>query len=679
MTLDDCLEQLAKACADHLTLREFTKFWNRATATHHDTVAGASPDVYRQRTEQIRFLHKSGGLSKFIQAWIDGIDKPDPELRDAVARYEGYISIDVSRWGNAAGDEAKKQAILAELDAFMQSDDLLKVLQVDFPRVCCIAGTAKLQNGGLPAPKPVGGTGFLVGPDTVLTNWHVIAPLLDDVGSQRPGSESEFAVYFDHKQKQKIDDHTKDWPETVRVAPASDWFVTGSPQSNGAATLDQTLDYALVRLASPIGKAARNRMFGPPRGWIKLPSAAEFEDPKRDARLICPQHPDRSGRVVDFGRAIAKYQAAHTRLAYALSSTNGSSGSPALSTKGQLVALHEADGAGAGAGDPKPAEHNRGILASAFADLARQHLPDVDAEPSAVTGLWAVRRRNVTHPLVGRGKLLKWIDDQIGADPTDPPIYVARGDPKTGKSFSVDILRVRLERTADTVLAFASTAEVAGTQSSTDRVDMLVLPERPDLLLAEVAKALRLDASTIPPAPPETLVLATDLGGGVVNDLKPNDWASKSLTKWLEEEMRKTNPEPGRRLWVSLDIPPNTPFGPAMQSFLKSWTLPVADDHPFARFRWLFIDYEPTFIDPGEKIVDVLIPVQQITAEDVKAFVANAYMAAGRGQPTDEFLNESARFLKVTKKFAPPVAFWEAVVSLLSESMEEYFTSGRPP
>lgn len=679
MTLDECLEQLAKACAEHLTLREFTKFWSRATTTHHDTVGASSANVHAQRSAQIRHLHTSGELSKFIQAWVDGIDDPDPELYAAVGRYKGYISLDVSRWGNAPADQAKKQAILAELDAFMQTDDLLKVLRVDFPRVCCITGTAMPLQDGLPVRKPVGGTGFLVGPNTVLTNWHVIAPLLDDAGNQRPGSDAEFAIYFDHERKERITDHTQEVDGTVRVAPANDWFVTGSPKSNGAAQLDLTLDYALVKLATPIGRAARNRMFGPPRGWLSIPPAAAIGLPAKDTRLICPQHPDRFGRVVDFGRAISRYEAAGSRLAYALSSTNGSSGSPVLSTSGQLVALHEADGAGAGPNDPPPDEHNRGVLLAAFADSARQHLTDVDAQPSAVTGLWAVRRRNALLPLVGRGKFLKWIDDQTSPQPAHPPVYVARGDGKTGKSFSIDILRTRLETTADTVLAFAPTGEVTGALSSTARADMLVLPERPDFLLVEVAKALGLDEATIaaiPPPPPDTLVRPTDLGGGVVNDLKPNDWASKNLTKWLEDAMRGKSLSAARRLWVSLEIPPNTPFGPAMQSFLKSWTQRVADDHPFARFRWLFIDYEPVFIDPGKKIVDDLIPSQQITVEDIKTCIGNAYVAAGRGQPADDFLDASADFLPLAQRFAGS-NFWEAVVLAVLPNIKRHFPAGQ--
>jgi hypothetical protein len=675
-TLEDCLKQLAKACADHFTRHEFAKFWNQTTQIHHEAVANAAASLDDQRLAQARFLHEQGWLTEFIRACIEGKSDPDPALAAAVKSYVGFVTIDMSKWDALGDDNAEKQALLTKWDAFLDADKVLTLFQVGFPRVCCITGTAKRMKHALLDPTTVGGTGCLVGPDMVLTNWHVIEPLLDDNGEARKDSETEFAIFFDHHDKQAITDHAKDVAGTVRVLPHKDWFVAGSRKLDALVDHEQMLDYALIRLATPVGSAARNRLLGEPRGWIRIPPASEFEEPRADEGVICPQHPGLLGRVFDFGRTIAKYKQASTRLAYSLNTTHGTSGAPVLSKFGELVALHEADGNGAGPGDPPPKLHNRGILLSAFADAARQHLSDADARPAVVTGVWAVRTSDdARHPLVGRARFLKWIDDQVQRVPGSKPVYVARGGEDTGKSFSIDILRTRLQAIADTVvLAFAPTGKVDGAQPMKGRPDTLLLPERPDALLAEVAKALGLDPSTIPPPPPEPQTIATDLAAGTVEDLKPNDWASKSLTKWLSTAMQSA-PDRLRLLWVVLEIPPNTPFGPAMQSFLKSWTQPVPDNHPFTKFRWLFIDYEPTFIEPERKDVDDLAPTRQITADDAKAFIVNAYLAAGRGDPPDTLVKETLDFFPAILDL-PEKYFWQFLASGLKSKRDRYFSSG---
>lgn len=663
MSLDQRLASLANACAHHLSAYEFGKYWQLATKTHEETVGDPSDKLDQKRLAQIKFLYDKGELSGFIRAWTDSTVAPHPDVSNAITQYNAFISIDLSNWDH---DEATKEAIHNERDAFLHENDMYELFRFCFPRVCCIAGRAQRVTNGLPNPVGFGGTGFLVGPDLILTNYHVIEALLGDNSQARPNSHTEFAVFFDHIRKEYIRDHTKDVEGTVRVVPAKEWLVASSPKANGMADMEQTLDYALIRLAIPVGLAARNNLLGEARGWIKIPSAAKLDDPKKDARLVCPQHPGQLGRLFDFGRAIAKYKAASSRLAYSLNTSKGTSGSPLLSEKGDLIALHEADGKGAGPNDQLPSQHNRGILASTFADEVRRHLSKADTPAPVVTGLWAVRTRDdPSHPLIGRTTFLDWIKDQIGTDPKQPPVYVARGGTKTGKSFSIDILRTRLEATRDIVLPFAPVGDIAGQGNAPDRSGLLVFPgERPDALLAEVAKALGLNAAAIPRAPPELQMRPPEAGGGAITNLKLNEWASNDLTRWLHDEIEskpKLSGNSDRRLWIVLDIPPQTPFGPKMQSFLKSWINAAWMDRLFALFRWVFIDYDPAFVPPSRKVADDL--VRRITEKEMEIFVGNAYRAVGWKDPGDRDLigfKAALAFLDAWPEEDPQ--FWEVAV-----------------
>ena len=94
------------------------------------------------------------------------------------------------------------------------------------------------------------GTGFLVGPDLVLTNHHVVRDMID--GASPTGIE----CVFDYRvTPQGTVDHG------IRYPLADDWLVTSSPMSAVDEQADPAglpgeneLDYALIRLAGEPGR-----------------------------------------------------------------------------------------------------------------------------------------------------------------------------------------------------------------------------------------------------------------------------------------------------------------------------------------------------------------------------------------------------------------------------------------
>lgn len=210
-------------------------------------------------------------------------------------------------------------------------------------------------------PLPGGtcyGTGFLVGPSEVLTNYHVVEPILK--GKATPASVS---AQFDYKV---VGTKTLDGT-TLKLA--NDWLVDSSEYSPGdeekTPATDPTteqLDYALLRLATaagedPIGPTSDES--AETRGWIPLTSGAGA-DPQVDSPVLIVQHP--KGAPLSLAmemNGVLSINANGTRVRYRTNTEGGSSGSPVFDMNWQLIALHHV-------GDPdfskfhKP-EYNQGI------------------------------------------------------------------------------------------------------------------------------------------------------------------------------------------------------------------------------------------------------------------------------------------------------------------------------
>ena len=188
------------------------------------------------------------------------------------------------------------------------------------------------------AAKPVG-TGFLVGPDLLLTCYHVVEDLIQ--GSELP---EDFVARFDFKKTRSL----------VVANPgrefhlATDWIVDWTPYNPAEAAGDENalpapdeMDYALLRLdgspgSQPVSeKAAAER----PRGWVP------FNDRPYDfppgSPLFIVQHP--SGAPLKLAldtQAVIGLNGNGTRVRYRTNTQPGSSGSPCFNSQWELVALH---------------------------------------------------------------------------------------------------------------------------------------------------------------------------------------------------------------------------------------------------------------------------------------------------------------------------------------------------
>jgi hypothetical protein len=185
------------------------------------------------------------------------------------------------------------------------------------------------------------GTGFLVGTDVVMTNYHVMEDVIK--GTIPPDNVT---LRFDFKRL--ANDATG--KGTVHRL-ARDWRIHDSPYSavdlgdptTGLQEVDH-LDYALVRTETrvaeePIGGAANADTGAPLRGFIERPSKAH--DFKTKPALFILQHPDGEPLklALDTESVIAVNDNG-ARVRYRTATEAGSSGSPCFDADWNLVALH---------------------------------------------------------------------------------------------------------------------------------------------------------------------------------------------------------------------------------------------------------------------------------------------------------------------------------------------------
>jgi V8-like Glu-specific endopeptidase len=199
------------------------------------------------------------------------------------------------------------------------------------------------------------GTGFLVGPDLVMTNYHVVADVLT---GQNPAGNVAFR--FDYRRL--ADGQTLNAGTTFKLHD-SDWRVDDSPYSLED---PDDLDYALLRLASSPGSMPVNPgdPSGQPRGWFQVPTgpvSLKAGDP-----LHIVQHPE--ARPLELAldtEAVLGVTGHGTRVRYRTNTEPGSSGSPCCDAHWNLVALHHV-------GDPsygplsKKGDWNQGVLFDAI-------------------------------------------------------------------------------------------------------------------------------------------------------------------------------------------------------------------------------------------------------------------------------------------------------------------------
>lgn len=203
-----------------------------------------------------------------------------------------------------------------------------------------LSSVCSIQTGGNSL-----GTGFLVGPDTVLTNYHVVERIIDAAGQfVQPAT-----CVFDY---QKLSDGAVKAGVPIEVKGCLDWSSYGpaevTDRFNDPMPTDEQLDYALLHLNQAVGKMQPPGMVLQSRGWIDLWDTPWDSQPPpddgaavlaRNSRVFVIQHMLGAPQVYRASQFIGE-NTLRTRMRYDLVTDVGSSGSPCLTEEYKLFALH---------------------------------------------------------------------------------------------------------------------------------------------------------------------------------------------------------------------------------------------------------------------------------------------------------------------------------------------------
>lgn len=218
------------------------------------------------------------------------------------------------------------------------------------------------------------GTGFLVGPDLVMTNYHVVEDLIEN-----KVTADQVIARFDYKTLEG--DHAEVINKgTVYKINNNTPVIAHSryhQMDKSAGNLDRQwpadhLDFAVLKLEKEAGKdlpSSMTQLAGTsarPRGWITFPKSGFSL--KTDELLIIVQHPDDLPITWSFdNRAVIGLNPNGQRVRYRANTKKGSSGSPCFNGEWKLVALHHA-------GDPSfwNPGYNQGIPIMLIADFMKR-------------------------------------------------------------------------------------------------------------------------------------------------------------------------------------------------------------------------------------------------------------------------------------------------------------------
>lgn len=252
----------------------------------------------------------------------------------ALTRFDGKFNR-ATQFPPEAADEAGVEKIITGLSTLDARSWIEAAARVE--HCVCLVGTA---SGAL-------GTGFLIAPDVVMTNYHVVESFID--GQEDP---ARLRFTFDFML---TGDGNQPGSGTVFKAGAADWLIDHSPLHPADLTAQSTpvnipleagqLDYAVIRLDRPAGDLPVGGALAPtegarPRGHLKLPQS-RYNFAQKKALLIF--HHMRGGPLqlsIDTNSYVDG-NTAGTRVFHSTNTDGGSSGSPCFDLNWNLVALHQ--------------------------------------------------------------------------------------------------------------------------------------------------------------------------------------------------------------------------------------------------------------------------------------------------------------------------------------------------
>ncbi len=333
----------------------------------------------------------------------------DAALNVLRAAQPGAGDLDTLLWPqDASGSRMVPQGWNALTAATLDMAQLLSAVNLAARRVCLVkAGVSQ-------------GTGFLIGSQTVLTNWHVMASMIDPAtGKMKPDSARNIVCNFESLSVGQ-----------GRPYPAvNDWLVDFSPLARGPvapakAGADMThlrphaLDFCALRLSGVPGRE---------RGWYDLSQTGTLDSTTDNFFVF--QHPFANPQRLAITSGVVADPTDPNFLRHMAWTDEGSSGGLCLDQQFRPVALHHA----AVKNPAGEVVFNRAVFLSAINTLAPE-LGAPDPQYDRINQL-----ADGSSVVLGRGET-QALAQEMMRNPSRPILYV-RGEPRSGRRFTALLIR----------------------------------------------------------------------------------------------------------------------------------------------------------------------------------------------------------------------------------------------
>ena len=186
--------------------------------------------------------------------------------------------------------------------------------------------------------SPVG-SGFLVGPDLLLTAAHVVLPRGRELEPQDLETLEVVMDFTEGDQPTAAAGSRVRVTELLSASPATEQELASGPIVDWDAPEDH-LDYALLRLARRVGDDAMPEIGGGRRGYFSISSV---EPDLSQSKLVLVWHfPEGDPLRTSIMEGAFEYNPAgtKTRMRYHSDTRPGSSGGPIIDEQGRLLAIH---------------------------------------------------------------------------------------------------------------------------------------------------------------------------------------------------------------------------------------------------------------------------------------------------------------------------------------------------
>tara|TARA_R110000744_G_scaffold114988_1_gene215059 strand:+ start:11439 stop:12536 length:1098 start_codon:yes stop_codon:yes gene_type:complete len=328
--------------------KEFIIFLSERLDKNYEEIIPTTSDYSFEIHEIIKKSIREDWILQLIYALIsDGVDSEEKRLHEIANEYNiiGNIKTD----NNPDEDCLEK---LVNASPFINTSVFVHKLATIERCVCRIQINKTNEDVEY-------GTGFLIGPDLILSNYHVFKHVIENPSEyQNVKCLFDFKVDADGKDIYKGNAVSLHENPIVSYSETSELDITGGTlESNWP--LDK-LDYAVVRTAERIGEnphgidMTNSSNSKDKRGWLEMPENAKEVFP--GSHVIIVQHPDKRPLQISFGfeKSLGLSNNGN-RLRYNVNTENGSSGSPVFDHNFELIALHNM-------GDPSfNPQYNQGI------------------------------------------------------------------------------------------------------------------------------------------------------------------------------------------------------------------------------------------------------------------------------------------------------------------------------